>query len=214
VEHAAILARGDFGVGLRRLAQGALFGQGDDAVEQGIIFFQPLDVKERQPGRGDLAGAQEFGQLGDGEPGEIGGLGRLCQPRGADDAAELLPGRENESLRDRVEEQSRDDAVGQRKGADRFEMGELTLEAFEHGVAFGRGEGEALKPFRLGHHPDSNRIPRRRRVSQSSAGGEQEQYCSITSFHRPPHKVVRIIMPPNLKMHRAEAKRRKAPLPP
>ena len=55
VERAAIFACCDFRVGLTRLFQRMLAGQGDDAAELWIELFQAVKINLRQALRGDLA---------------------------------------------------------------------------------------------------------------------------------------------------------------
>lgn len=70
VEGAAVVAGGDLAVGGGGLGEGAIFGEGDDEVKLGVQALEAGEIHFCQRGRGDSAGAEEFGLFASGEEGE------------------------------------------------------------------------------------------------------------------------------------------------
>ena len=71
VQRAAVLARGDLVVGFSGLRQGAVFGEGDDEVQRGIVALEAGEVHLGQVDGGDLAAADEVGEVHRGLKGKV-----------------------------------------------------------------------------------------------------------------------------------------------
>ena len=71
MQRTAIEATGDFVIGAPRLLIGQVFGQAGDAIERGIVAFEAVEIEIGQFERGHLAGADEFGELGQRPEGDV-----------------------------------------------------------------------------------------------------------------------------------------------
>jgi hypothetical protein len=61
MEGTAVVATGDVGVGFARLVAGAVFGDGDAEVEDGVVAAEAGEVHVGEVGGGDFFAAEEVG---------------------------------------------------------------------------------------------------------------------------------------------------------
>ncbi len=62
VEGTAVVSASDVGVGFAGLGEGAVFGEGDAEVEDGVVAAEAGDVHLGEVGGGDFAAADEAGE--------------------------------------------------------------------------------------------------------------------------------------------------------
>ena len=72
MERTAILTGAELGVGLARLGEGALRGEGDYGVEALPDGFQPVEAEFGEGNRCRLAGAEKAAEVADREVGKVG----------------------------------------------------------------------------------------------------------------------------------------------
>src|SRR5579883_2477184 len=70
VERSAVLAGGDFSVGLLGLLESKVFRQRDNAAEFGIVFLETVKINLREARGGDLLGFDPVRKMGDGREGD------------------------------------------------------------------------------------------------------------------------------------------------
>ena len=71
VERAAVVAGGEFAVGGGGLREGALFGEGDDEVQRGVVALEAREVELGELDGGELAVAKKLAELADGGEGDL-----------------------------------------------------------------------------------------------------------------------------------------------
>ena len=143
MQGAAVLACRELGVEGGGLGERALFGEGNDEVEFGVEALEAGEVHAREGDGADAFGADELGELADGEEGEP--LGRLVRGGGVELAGEemayvgrfaqehgLLRGVEDHGAGNGIEDEGRGDGVGQGELADLGDVVALVVEAVEH----------------------------------------------------------------------------------
>ena len=149
VEGSAGFAGCGFGVHGGGLPEGTVFGEGDDEVKLGVEALEAGEVHLRERGGGDAFGADEFGELADGEEGEgFGvGVGRAVIGEGdfgcGADALGLLDGFEDHGAGDGIKDKGGCDGVGQGQLADDEDVVAGGVEAFEHEDFLFVGDGDA-----------------------------------------------------------------------
>ena len=60
VERAAVMAGGELAVGSGGLCEGAVFGEGDDEVQRGVVAFEAREVELGEVDGGQLAAAKKL----------------------------------------------------------------------------------------------------------------------------------------------------------
>lgn len=153
VEGTAVAAAGEIGVGFAGVGEGAVFGEGDVEVEEGIVALEAGDVHAGEVDGGDFAAADEIGEGHGGLEGEIfevGGDGEGGGSSGEDGLFAL--GVESGAGWKGVEDPGRGDGVGDVEAADFFIALAVFVEAVEHGIAVFGGDGDAGEDGGLGDH--------------------------------------------------------------
>ena len=124
MQRAAVFAGFDFQVGLPRLLQGQVLGEGDDAVQAGVVLLQAGQEKGGKLLGSNLPGAEQLAQLPHGVEGQVVAVGGQLYFGGFGQLAGVAVGgsqlRLSHPQRARVEHYGRGHAVGQRDFAQRF----------------------------------------------------------------------------------------------
>ena len=122
VKRAAVVAGGEFAIGGGGLCERAVFGEGDDEVQRGVVALEAREVELREVDGGELAVAKKLAELTDGGEGDLLFFGR-------GEAGDGGCGAEHDGLRrcglragssggDGVEDGGGGDAVGEVEFAD------------------------------------------------------------------------------------------------
>lgn len=131
----------------------AVFGEGDAEVEHGVVALEARQVHVSQRDGGYFAAADEVGEGHRGCEGEVFQVGRGGERRrsfGVDGLFAL--GVKGRAGRERIEDESRSDGVGQMQLADGFVAGALLIESVEHGGFVFVGDDDAGESCGLVDH--------------------------------------------------------------